>query len=80
LRRKGIDGIEVLKRIKALDDKAQIIVLTSHGDKEMAALALQYGASAFIAKPIRDEDLMQELEKAKNRSEPGSPLARFCEG
>ena len=69
IRMPGIDGIEVLKRIRAQDDKAQVIVVTGHGDTNLAAAALQYGASDFIAKPIRDEDLMQGLEKAKNRYE-----------
>lgn len=68
VRMPGIDGIEVLKRIKALDDKTQVIVVTGHGDKDTAAVAFRYGASDFFAKPIKDEDLMQGLEKAKTRS------------
>ncbi len=68
VRMPGIDGIEVLKRIKALDDKVQVIVVTGHGDTDTAAVDFQYKASDFFAKPIKDEDLMQGLEKAKTRS------------
>ena len=64
----GMDGIEVLKRIKAMDSKAQVIVVTGHGDADTAEVAFQYGASGFITKPVRDEVLMLELEKAKKTS------------
>jgi DNA-binding NtrC family response regulator len=61
----GMDGIEVLKRIKAMDSKAQVIVVTGHGDPDTAEVAFQHGASDFICKPIRDDVLIMGLERAK---------------
>jgi signal transduction histidine kinase len=63
----GIDGIELLKRIKALDDEAEVIVITGHGDMDSAIFALRHGASDFITKPIRDEALMLALERAQKK-------------
>jgi signal transduction histidine kinase len=63
----GIDGIEVLKRIKAIDNEVEVIVITGYGDMDMAIAALEYGASDFITKPIRDEVLTLALERAKKK-------------
>lgn len=60
----GIDGIEVLKRIKKIDDQVEVIVITGHGDMNTAVAALKYGASDFVTKPLRDEVLMVSIERA----------------
>ncbi|MCK4534889.1 MAG: response regulator, partial [Syntrophobacterales bacterium] len=43
----GVDGIEVLKRIKDLDPDTEVIIITGHGDMHLAIEALQLGASDF---------------------------------
>jgi signal transduction histidine kinase len=63
----GMDGIEVLKRIKAADSEAEVVVVTGHGDMDSAIAALQHGASDFITKPVRDEVMMLSLERAKKK-------------
>jgi signal transduction histidine kinase len=63
----GIDGIEVLKRIKAMDNDVEVIVITGHGDLDTAVSALQNGASDFVTKPLRDEVLMVSIERAKKK-------------
>ena len=60
----GMDGIEVLKRIKTLSDESEVIIITGHGDIDSAIEALQYGASDFINKPVRDKALTISLERA----------------
>ncbi len=60
----GIDGIEVLQRIKKIDDQVEVIVITGHGDMDTAVAALKYGASDFVTKPLRDEVLMVSIERA----------------
>ena len=60
----GIDGIEVLQRIKKIDDQVEVIVITGHGDMNTAVAALKYGASDFVTKPLRDEVLMVSIERA----------------
>jgi PAS domain S-box-containing protein len=61
----GMDGIEVLKRIKQIDADTRIIVITGHGEMESAVEALQLEASDFINKPITDGALSVALKRAE---------------
>jgi two-component system NtrC family sensor kinase len=61
----NIDGLEVLRQVKALDPEAQVIVITGHGDMESAIEALKLEASDFLNKPIRDEALMIAIKRAR---------------
>ena len=67
LKMPGMDGLEVLKRIKEKTPDAEVIILTGHGDMESAILALQADASDFITKPVKDEALTIALKRAENR-------------
>ncbi len=73
----GMDGIEVLKKIKDIDSAAEVIIITGHGDIDNAIEALKYGASDFINKPIRDEVLTIALERAKERFEIKRKLKNY---
>ena len=73
----GIDGIEVLKRIKAIDKEAEIIVITGHGDIENAIEALKHGASDFINKPVRDEALAIALGRAREKFDIRQQLKEY---
>jgi PAS domain S-box-containing protein len=63
----GMDGIQVLKEIRGRTDDVEVIIITGHGDIDNAIEALQYGASDFINKPIRDEALAVALHRAKEK-------------
>lgn len=67
IRMPGMDGIEVLKRIKGQAPDREVIVVTGFGDMGLATRALQLDASDFITKPINDESLFVALERAKER-------------
>ena len=60
----GMDGLEVLRRIKASKFDAEVIIITGHGDIDSAIEALHHGASDFINKPVRDEALTIALKRA----------------
>jgi PAS domain S-box-containing protein len=60
----GMDGIEVLKRVKRMNADTEVIIITGHGDIDKAIEALQYGASDFINKPVKDEALSIALKRA----------------
>jgi signal transduction histidine kinase len=79
IRMPGIGGLEVLKRVKAIDNEAEVIVITGHGDMDSAIAALQHGASDFISKPIRDEALMIALERAEKRIAISQQLNEYTE-
>jgi len=63
----GIDGIEVLKRIKKLNPETEVIVITGHGDMDLVVKSLQYEAADFITKPIDIGDLESAIIKAQDR-------------
>lgn len=63
----GMDGIEVLRRIKAMGSDSEVIIITGHGEMELAISALQLEASDFITKPIHDEALFVALKRAEEK-------------
>lgn len=63
----GMDGIEVLQRVKEMQPDTEVIIITGHGDIDNAIEALKFGASDFINKPIRDEVLSVALRRAEEK-------------
>ena len=60
----GLDGIELVKRIQALEDPAAVIVMTAFATIGTAIEAIRAGASEYITKPIELEHLLVLIEKA----------------
>ncbi len=63
----GMDGLEVLRRIKEMDPRAEVIVITGHGDTELALKAVNLNAADFIRKPIQKRALDEALGRAEAR-------------
>lgn len=63
----GMDGIDVLTRIKALDPMTEVVVITGHGDMELAIQALNLNATDFINKPVQKDALEAALSRAEER-------------
>ena len=62
-----MDGIEVLKAIKKINPQTEVIVITGHGDMDLAIQALNLDATDFINKPLRRNDLELALRRASQR-------------
>ena len=75
----GMDGLEVLKKIKELNPESEVIIITGHGDIDSAIEALQYGASDFINKPIRDKALSIALNRAKEKLDMRQKLKEYTD-
>ena len=60
----GIDGIELLQKITAIDGELPVIVVTGHGDIGMAVQAVRIGAYDFIEKPVSPQHLIAEVARA----------------
>ncbi|MFP4158309.1 MAG: response regulator [Desulfobacterales bacterium] len=63
----GMDGIELLRRLKSENPDTEVILITGHGDMDLAIQSLKYEATDFITKPIDDRELENALQKAKER-------------
>ncbi len=65
----GLDGLEVLTKIRRLEtdkgkkssDQAKVIMLTSVDDPETIKETLEQGASDYLIKPIRKDDLLDKI-------------------
>ncbi len=73
----GMEGIELLKNIKQHNAEAEVIIITGHGDIDLAIKALKYGASDFINKPIRDEVLAVALKRAEDKLDIREKLQEY---
>ena len=60
----GMDGMQFLKRIMALDTTLPVILITGHGDVPMAVEAMRLGAFNFLEKPFNPEALTQLVKLA----------------
>lgn len=56
----GIDGLELMRRVQAIDPDLPVILITGHGDISMAVNAIRDGAYDFIEKPFA-ADLLQDV-------------------
>ncbi len=79
LRMPGMDGISVLKKIKAVDPDKEVIVITAYGDLDLAIEALQCKASDFITKPISTPALEVALQRAEERIQLTRELREYTE-
>jgi len=63
----GIDGLETLKRIKADNPNAEIIMLTGHGSIQSGVEAMKLGAGDFLQKPVELSQLLDKIGEAKSK-------------
>jgi DNA-binding NtrC family response regulator len=77
IRMPGIDGIEVLKRLKQMEADTEVIAVTGHGDMELAVRALQAEASDFINKPIQKVALEVALRRAQTKIKMRQELDQY---
>jgi len=61
----GMDGIEVLERIKQRQPDIQVVLLTGHATVEKGVEAMKQGALEFLEKPIDLSTLSEIIHKAK---------------
>jgi NarL family two-component system response regulator LiaR len=65
-----LDGIEAIRRIRAVDPDAKIIVLTSYTDDDKIFAAIRAGASGYLMKDVSPQDLAKAIRMARD----GEPL------
>ena len=62
-----MDGIELLRNLKQISPETEVIMITGHGDMDLAIKSVKYEATDFVTKPINDEILEIALQRAQER-------------
>jgi DNA-binding response OmpR family regulator len=80
LKMPGIDGMEVLRRIRKAYPNVQVIMLTGHGSDKDEKEARKLGAFEYLQKPVEIDTLMKKIKKAyKQKFENSMMAATFAE-
>lgn len=60
----GMDGLQVLTKMREIRPSAKIILLTGRGSEKESEKGLKAGACAYLVKPIKIDDLIRKMEEA----------------
>lgn len=64
LRMPGMNGLELVRRLHAVDEEMQIVVLTGYGTIATAVEAVRAGASDYLTKPVDTEQILSAFDRA----------------
>jgi CheY-like chemotaxis protein len=67
LKMPGIDGMQILKQVKATRPEIEVIVLTGHGSEDDRKRCMELGAFAYMQKPVDIDELSETLKKAHEK-------------
>jgi two-component system, OmpR family, alkaline phosphatase synthesis response regulator PhoP len=67
LKMPGMDGMEVLRRVREIRPDIRIIILTAYGTVELAVEAMKLGAADFIQKPFAPEEIRELVSRVLDR-------------
>jgi YesN/AraC family two-component response regulator len=67
LKMPGIDGMDILRQVKATRPEIEVIVLTGHGSEDDRKRCMQLGAFAYMQKPVDIDELSATLKKAHEK-------------
>lgn len=77
IRMPGLNGLEVLEKVKAMDSHVQVILITAHDDMQSTVLAMQKGAYDYIEKPLEIERLKVAVKRALENKQLSEQLSSF---
>ncbi|MFQ5657767.1 MAG: sigma-54-dependent transcriptional regulator, partial [Candidatus Methylomirabilales bacterium] len=75
VRMPGMDGLEFLRRVKAICPETPVVVMTAYGSVETAVQAMKAGAADFLMKPFSMNKVEEILHRTLGRGGNGSPDA-----
>jgi DNA-binding NtrC family response regulator len=83
LKMPGMDGLELLRKLRAQERDVVVVVMTAFGAVDTAIAAMKDGASDYLTKPVNVTELVlvlgREMERRRLRAEAGSLRARLAE-
>jgi DNA-binding NtrC family response regulator len=68
LKMPGLDGVELMKKVKEQDPELPVVVMTAFGAVETAVSAMRAGAADYLQKPLNSDELLIVLERALERT------------
>ena len=63
----GLEGLQLIERLRQADGTVPIIALTAWGNVDLAVSAMKHGASDFIEKPWRNDSLLEKVRSLTSR-------------
>jgi FixJ family two-component response regulator len=69
VRMPGMSGMALLEHVRAGHPTLPVIMITGHGDIDMAVRAMKLGALDFVTKPFGAQDLLDRIQEVVRRSE-----------
>jgi signal transduction histidine kinase len=75
----GMDGIELLREIKRRNPDTEVVMITGHGDMDLAIKSLKYEATDFITKPINVDALEIALKRVRDKILMNRQLKEYTE-
>ena len=70
----GLDGIETLRRLKAIAPEVPAIIVTGYGDTSSAVQAMKLGAYDYLTKPLQIDQILIAVRRAVERRELGTEI------
>jgi two-component system response regulator FixJ len=75
IRMAGLDGVELVRRLREAHHAIPVIVITGHGDVPLAVKAMKLGATDFMEKPFDGEALLAAVRSALALEDSSSPAS-----
>jgi len=72
-----MDGIDLLRMLKQENPETEVIMITGHGDIDLAIKSVKYDATDFVTKPINNESLEIALKRAQERIAVSNQLKKY---
>jgi len=64
----GLDGMEILQRVRAAEVSAEVVIITAHAMVDSAVQAMKLGAADYVSKPFSPDHLRMVVQKVQQRS------------
>ena len=75
----GMNGIELLRRLKMEEPETEVIMMTGHGEMDLAIKSVQLDATDFVTKPIKEDVLGIALNRAEERMSMRQNLKEYTQ-
>jgi FixJ family two-component response regulator len=80
VRMPGMSGLEFQEKLKELGVRLPVVLMTGHGDIPMSVRAMKAGAVDFLAKPFRDQEMLDAVAAALEKDRAGRAVEGRLEG